>query len=53
MLSLIKEREERQRSLSPNGNLSLDARDYNQEPVGSLGQQSNNSDIMEMMRKME
>ena len=34
-------------------NLSLDAREYHQEPAGSSGQQSNNADIMDMLVRME
>ena len=53
MVSSMKEREERQMSLSPIWNPSPDVRDYNQEPAGSSRQQSNRLDIMEMLRKIE
>ena len=34
-------------------NLSLDAREYHQETVGSSEQQSNSADIMDMLVRME
>ena len=53
MVSLMKEREKRERSMSPIWNPSPDAKDYNQEQVGRSGQQSNTIDIMEMLRKIK
>ena len=52
-LSIDRRREEREKSLSLIWNLSPDVREYNQEPIGSSGQQSNNSDIMDMLVRME
>ena len=52
-MSSMKEREERQKSMNPIWNLSPDAREYHQEPVGSSRQQSNNADIMEILVRME
>ena len=52
MVSSIKEREERQRSLSPIWNLSPIVRDYQQELVGSSGQLSSNMEMMEMLKQM-
>ena len=42
--------QERQRSLSPICNLSLDVREIHQEPADNLGQQSSNAEVMEMLR---
>ena len=52
MVSSIKEREERQRSLSPIWNLSPNMRDCQQEPAGSSRQQSSNTEMMEMLKQM-
>ena len=53
VVSSVKEREERQRSMSLIWNLSLDAREYHQETAGSSRQQSNNAYIMDMSVRME
>ena len=53
VVSSVKEREEKQRSLSPIWNLSPNAREYRQDPVGSSRQKSNNADIMDMLVIME
>ena len=53
VLGIDRRREERQKSLSSRWNLSLDVREYNQEPAGSSGLQSNNSDIMDMLVRMK
>ena len=53
VVSSVKEREERERNMSPIWNLSLNAREYHQELVGSCRQQSNNADIMDMLVRME
>ena len=45
--SLIQERQERQRSLSPIWNVSLDVKEIHHEPVESSGQQSHNVEVME------
>ena len=53
VLSIDRIKEERQKSLSPRWNLSPDVTEYNQGPTGSSGQHNNNSDIMDMLVKME
>ena len=53
MVSSVKEREERHRNMSPIWNLSLDAKEYHQEPARSSKQQSNNANIMDMLVRME
>ena len=53
MVSSVKERENKQRSLSTIWNLSPDVREYHQGPAGSSRQQSNNADIMDMLVRME
>ena len=50
--SSVQERQERQRSLSPIWNLSPDVREIHQEPVESSWQQSNNVEVMEMLKVM-
>ena len=50
VLSIDRRREERQ---NPKWNLSPYVIEYNQEPARSLGEQSSNSDIMDMLRRME
>ena len=52
MVSSIKEREERLRSLSAIWNLSPNVRYYLQEPAGSAGQQSSNMEMLEMLKQM-
>ena len=52
-VSSIKEREERPRNLSPIWNPSLDDRDYNQELAEGSGQQGNNQEILEMLKRIE
>ena len=39
--------------MSPIWNLSLDAREYHQEPARSSKKQSNNENIMDMLVRME
>ena len=53
MVSSMKGREERQRSLSPVWNLSLEERDYHHEQAESSRQQSNNQEILGMLKRME
>ena len=53
VLSINRRKEERQKSLSPRWNLSPDVRECNQELARSSGQQSSNSDIMDMLRRMK
>ena len=50
--SPVQERQERQRSLSPILIVSQKVREIHQEPTESLGQQSNNVEVMEMLRVM-
>ena len=50
--SLVIERQERQRSLSPIWNVPPDVRKIHEEPVESSGQQSNNVEGMEMLKVM-
>ena len=50
--SPIQKRQGRQRSLSPIWNLSLDVREIHQGPAESSRQQSNNVEIMEMLKVM-
>ena len=53
VLSIDRRKEERQKSISPRWNLSPDVREYNQDPSRSLRQQSSNSNIMDMLRRMK
>ena len=53
VVRLVKEREKKQRSLSPIRNLSPDVREYHQVPTESSGQQSNNMEVLEMLKRME
>ena len=53
VLSIDRRREERQKSLSPRWNLSPYVREYNQELAGSSRKQSSNSEIMDMLRRIE
>ena len=53
VLSIDRRREEKKKILSPRWNLSPDVRKYNQEPAGRSGQQSSNSDIIDMLVRME
>ena len=53
MVSSMKGREERQRSLSPIWNLSPDERDYHHQLAGSSRQQGNNQEILGILKRME
>ena len=53
MLSSMKGREERPRSLSPVWNLSPDERDYHHEQAESSRKQGNNQEILGMLKRME
>ena len=53
MVSSMKEKEERHRSLSPIWKLSPDVRKYHHEQAEGSGQQSNNANVMGMLVRME
>ena len=50
--SIAQEHQEMQRNLSPIWNVSLDVRETHQETAESLGQQSNNAELKEMLKQM-
>ena len=52
MESLAQEQQERQGNLNLIWNVSLDAREIHQEPAKSSGHQSNNIELMEMLKVM-
>ena len=53
LVSSVKEREIRQRSVSPIWTLSPDVREFHQGLTKSSEQQSNNMEILEMLKRME
>ena len=53
MVNSVKEREKRNRNMSPIWNLSPDVREYHQELARSSRQQRSNADIMDMLVRME